>query len=162
MKGEQGALYPERTTEQIILAFFCYHFNTQEDIWKLLNCMDDSIVDKSKIPEESDILKKEDLEAIAAHDVYDLDDIYALVMADMFDRITPYREGSPLLSSGNAYRYDLAQDQLVTDKPTFADCQEITLRHLMNMLFYDPIKRCWDLSAVETHLEKNDFTNPYF
>jgi hypothetical protein len=42
------SLYPRRTTEQVIEAFFCYHFNTQDDIWELIKNLDPSIVDKTK------------------------------------------------------------------------------------------------------------------
>jgi len=162
MAGEKDALYPERTTEQVLLAFFCYKFNSQEDIWELLRHLDGDIVDHSMIPTSTDELKEADLQEIATHDVYDLDDILDLETADIWSQITPYREGSPLLSNGNAYKYDRSKDQLLKEETTFADCQEITLRHLMNLLFYDFILKGWNLSHIEKHLQENDPENPYF
>lgn len=162
LKGEESSLYPKGTTQQALLAFFCYNFNTQEDIWTLLKHLDDALVDKELIPSTVDLLEEKDIEGISKKAIYDLDDILTLETADMWHQTTPYREGSPLLSNGNAQQYDRSQDCLLEKEGTFADCQEITIRHFMNLAFYDSFKKDWELSYVKAHIEKNDPNNPYF
>jgi hypothetical protein len=156
--GEKDSLYPAHTTEQVISAFFCAHFNTQGDIWKLLGELDNTITDKAFIPNVDDYLKQDDLPGIAQHDVYDLDDVFDLAEADIWTALTPYRPGSPLLSNGNTYRFDRAKDTQDRSTNTFADCAEMGLRHVVNLLLYNNEDKAFDLS----HIRQIAGNSPYF
>ncbi|MBS0272395.1 MAG: hypothetical protein JSR85_07095 [Proteobacteria bacterium] len=161
---EEKSLYPPYTTEQVLSAFFCEKFDTQTDIWKLLSELDDEIVDKKSIPlsTKEDMLTPDDLDKIASKDSYGLDDVFDLAHAYVFSLITPYKPEGKLLSNGQAWRYDRAKDTLLASKGSFADCGEMTLRHLMNLVFFDPKKKVFDLSAAKAYVHKHSPDNPYF
>lgn len=169
LNSEGTSIYPTYTTEQVILAFFCHKFNTQEDIWHLMEQLDDSIVERAKVEEklkaarnkEDLTLKENDLEEeIVKHNAYDLDDVLALEMADIWTMETPYRPGSLLISNGSARPYDRNNDR--SQVAEFADCAETTLRHLMNILLYNPLTRDWDLTYIEKYVQEHAPGNTYF
>ncbi len=85
-----------------------------------------------------------------------MDDILALITSDIWFSPTPYRNGSTLLSNGSAHPYDREKDTIVTNE-TFADCAEMALRHISNLLFYNRTARGWDLSSIT-----DQDTNIYF
>lgn len=154
---EESSLYPKYTAEQVVLAFFVYHFNTQADIWNLLANLDEKIVDKTRIPTVENKLMQDDMKAILEKkEPYDIDDVFALAMGDYWAAITPYHPRSPLLSNGNTYPFIRATNSWGTK--TFADCAEMGLRHVVNLLLYDHIEKKFNLDAIE----KISFASPYF
>ncbi len=160
------SLYPRHTTEQVIEAFFCYHFNTQEDIWKLLEDLDGSIVDKNKpLPTQTHYLEEKDLPAIAAKEALNLGDLFDLTQATLFNSLTPYKAGINLLNNGTTHFYDRDHNAYVRDK-TFQDCVETAGRHISNLLTFNPITREFDLKAVEDFVTTAEVwsgvKNPYF
>jgi len=156
------SIYPDYMTEQVLLAYFCYQFNTQEDIWTLLKDLDGSIVDKSKtFPTQTDYLKEEDFSAIAQKQMYNLDDIFDLSLADSWHSLTPYKERINLLNNGNAFRYDRKENKYIKENP-FGDCAETAGRHLGNLLLFNPEKQEFDLTYITAHVKKHSPDNPYF
>ena len=155
--------YPKYSTEQVISAFFCEKFSTQNDIWALLRAMDDDIVDKKDIPQKDqheDLLKGDDLEFISKKEgPYDADDIFALENADIFGGVTPYKPGVPLLSNGNTRPYDRTHDRYDPSQSTYADCAEMAARHAMNLLAFNDETQEFDLSHLKTQIKED---NPYF
>lgn len=150
---EKNAPYAKYTTEQVISAFFCFKFNTQKDIWDLLNNLDDSIVNKKNIPNEEDYLTEKDLKNLGKKkEAYDLDDVFDLAISDMFSNITPYREGSTLLSNGNTYEYDRGKGEILEKSKTFADCFEMAIRHMVNIITFNPLEREFDFSHIKEHM----------
>lgn len=161
--AQNKSIYPLYTPEQIITAFFCYKFDERKDIKEFLEGLDVSIIDPDKVSQFNSqaLLNRDELDEIALKDTYNLDDIFALTTSDLWTSLTPYREGSELLSNGNALYYDRKMDNYLRDKGYFADCGEIAMRHLINFIIYDPENRSFDLNSIRQYVnEKND--NPYF
>jgi len=159
---EKDSLYMAHTTEQVISSFFCAKFNTQADIREYMENLNDTIVDKTNLLKIDDYLKSVDLEAIASKpssSPFYLDEFYDLAEASVFTSLTPYKEGSPLLSNGNTYRYDRKLNLLQRTGSTFADCAEMGARHIMNLLLYDNINRVFDLSHLKQGIKSD---NQYF
>ncbi len=158
LSEEEKDIYPSHTTEQILSAFFCCKFNTQQDIWHLLGNMDEKIVDKTNLPKTDDYLAQDDLRKISSKtDAYDHDDLFALAESDIWTALTPYRPGISPLSNGTTYYYNRAKDEY--DKGnTFADCVEMAYRHIINMISYDNVKGEFDLTEIRK-IAKN---SPYF
>jgi len=158
------SFYPEYMTEQVLTAFFCEKFNIQADIWSLLEHLDDDIIDKSiSLPTEEDLLNKSDPPLIAQkQQAYTLDDIYALVNASIFDPLIPYKSDSHLVSNGNTYRYDRKAGKILEESHTFADCAEIAMRHLINLLTYNSEIGEFDLTPLKKYVTENSPDNPYF
>ena len=78
----------------------------------------------------------EDLEKIAQKPSYEMDDVYALTHAYLFEKkVTPYLETSPLISNSNCSIYDRTHNKILT--ASYADCSETVARHLINMIAYD-------------------------
>ncbi len=168
-QSNQLNFIPDYTPEQIISAFFDYKFSTRGDIKKLL-------IDFQKLAPQDvneaainsfdpmDLLTVADLPAIADQKNYSLDDILALSTADIWGMPTPYRVGAAILSNGNTKKYDRKTNTFVGGE--FADCVEISIRHLINCFLYDSTKRDFDFSGLNeyrknlnniTQQQKNDF-----
>lgn len=160
------SLSPRHTTEQVIEAFFCYQFNTQDDIWELIKNLDGSIVDKSKpLPTQAHYLEEKDLPQILAKSDFNLDDIFDLTQASLFTSLTPYKAGVNLLNNGQAYPYDREKNTQIKTN-AFPDCVETASRHLFNLTLFNPIQREFDLTAIEAFVKSREEStgekNPYF
>ena len=159
IQQEQGSPYPTYTTEQVISAFFCEKFSTQQDIGVLLEGLDPAIVKNVEtFPKQDKLITQEYMIGLAQKKERDLDDFYALANADMFTRLTPYKPGTALISNGNTRPFDRKKGQQIQGK-TFADCIETTMRHLTNLMLFDPISRSFDLTAISNYVRRD---NPYF
>jgi hypothetical protein len=162
--SKEGDFYPTYTTEQIILAFLCHKFNTQDDLKSFIKAVNK--INQKIVPDFNSssldcltLFTQNDIEAIKNKEFQGIDDIYNLANADMFTRMTPYKPGAELLSNGNAYPYDRKNNKIIEGKQTFADCTETTLRHLINMLTYDAKAKQFDLSHLKKYVGEH---NPYF
>ncbi|MGI4850975.1 MAG: hypothetical protein ACRYGR_03460 [Janthinobacterium lividum] len=161
-------LYPSHTTEQIILSYFCQKFNDQKDILDMMSHLNRNIIDEAHHQELEDRLKQnnpqdllgpDDLEKIAQKPSYDIDDIYALSHAYLFDvQFTPYIENSALISNSNCQIYDRKNNVIIAS--SYADCGETTARHLINLMAYDAEHENFDLTHLKEHMK--DKNNPYF
>lgn len=146
LEAEKDSVYPPQTLEQILNSFFCFHFNNREDIWTFLNGLSDTIIKKETLPLKGDFLSKteifseEDLPSIVnKKQPYDLEDIFFLCYAETFKNPLPYKEGSVLINNGNAQCYNRQTGDL--SAPTFADCFETAVRHVLNMASYDLVTK---------------------
>jgi hypothetical protein len=164
IEREPTSIYPAHTTEQLISSFFCLKFSIQDDMWEYMRDLYDNIVDKTKIPTKSEYWTEQEVRQLETKPgAYDIDEAFAIAESDMWTALTPYRPNTPLLSNGNTLRfYRDAIDRGIgvrhpEEKP-FADCAEITLRHIANMLLYDHLNRAFDLSSIR----KTAGTSPYF
>ena len=159
----QQKLYPKYTPEQIITAFFSYKFSTREDIKNFFGALNKQIVDEEKVKllNVDDVLVEEDLQnnISVKPTAYNADDILALETSDIWSMLTPYREGSRILSNARAEKYDRQQDRLLGD--TFADCSEIAIRHLLNFFLYDEISHEFNLDRIVTYVKLQDPENAY-
>lgn len=147
----QDNFYPKYITEQIISAFFSYKFSTREDIQSLLKsiqALNPHLIDGNRWTRfnPNDLLTAAQLPELVQKEDYSLDDILALATADIWSMPTPYRVGAPILSNGNTKKYDRATDTFFS--PPFADCVEISIRHLINCFLYDSLKRDFDFSGL--------------
>lgn len=157
---EKDSLYPTYTTEQVVLAFFCEKFNSQQDIWKLIKALADLDNDHQLIQnremidiEGENLLREEDLEKLETITKPDLDDIYLLANTDIFYRPIPYKDSVSPISNGSTYPYN-RQIQKTDEKDTFPDCIETLIRHIFNLLLYNPTAKNFNLSPLDIH-------NPY-
>jgi hypothetical protein len=162
------SLYPRHTTEQVIEAFFCYHFNTQEDIWPLLENLDGSIVDKSKsLPVQAHYLEEKDLHKILVKQGMNLDDFFNLSQGYIFTSPIPYKPGINLLNNGTTNFYDRIENRQIKGR-TSQDCVEMAMRHICNLLLFnpDPQARNFELKSIEAFVtskeEATHVENPYF
>jgi hypothetical protein len=160
IRKENALLYPLHTTEQVITAFFCEKFNTQEDILALLKELDEAIVDHSKpLSVAVDDVEEKDLYTIVFKTNYTPEDILVLANAPRLIAPVPYRTAS-LLGSGPAYAYDRQKEQILTF--SFSDCVEVSARHVMNLLLYDADKREFNLTYIKKYVNEHSPHNPYF
>lgn len=153
---EPHSLYPKHTTEQVMTAFFEERFENK-DIWKLVNILDDEIVDHpldatgKRVVLQEPLLSIEKLNEIAKKDLeesYDMDEIFALENAPFFFSLTPYKPGTNPVSNASEVRpYNQQTGQ--AEGEGFSDCEETSLRHILNFLFYDAANDTIDLSALE-------------
>lgn len=147
--------YPRHTTEQVIEAFFCYHFNTQKDIWNLISHLDASIVDKKKaIPTHERYVEKEDLLNITLKKALNFDDLFNLSQANAFSSPTPYTPGIHLPTSGISNFYNRENAQIINK--VFPSCVETTMRHMSNLITFDPLSREFNLSYIKSFVEKQE------
>jgi hypothetical protein len=102
--------------------------------------------------EKSTYLQPLDLRKMAEEQSYDMDTIYALLNADFFDSVTPYKMGESLLSNGLTQSYDRVKDKIIGG--TFPDCVETLLRHLVNLLTFDPSAKQFNLNPIWEEMEK--------
>lgn len=154
LKFEQGSIYPAYSIEQIILAFFCEKFNAQQDIWLLIKGLADLDTDHTLIQhaqtlvlDKGDLFQESDLPHLLSLSMADLDDAYLLANADVFYRITPYKDGVDPVSNGDTHPYNRQTKTLETI--TFADCIETLMRHICNVLLYNPRTKNFDLSHLQ-------------
>lgn len=160
------SLYPRGTTTQIIQSFFCYHFNTRDDIIEMLKYLDDSIVDKTKpLPAAEDYLTVEDLPLIAKKPCQNLDDLFALTQEYLFTSPTPFKPNIALLNNSSTHFFDRNNNQELKEK-TFQDCVETSIRLASTLALYNPLTGRFDLTAVKSHVASREETtglkNPYF
>ncbi|MBA3814877.1 MAG: hypothetical protein H0X26_10455 [Alphaproteobacteria bacterium] len=160
------SLYPRHTTEQLIEAFFSYQFNVQTEMWKLIEDLDGSIVDKSKpLPTGEKYLEEKDLPIIATKKEFNLDDIFDLANASIFTSLTPYKAGVNLLNNGTTEFYDRTNNAYIKGK-LFQDCVETGIRHMNNLLSFDPITREFNLKPIKKFVGDKEKTtgiaNPFF
>jgi hypothetical protein len=158
-ENKPHSLIPQHLTEGLIASFFCEKFNSQDDTLNLLWALDDDLVDKSTLPEKLERLEEEELASIAVKkEPLDYDDFYALANAPAFHATTPYKAGQNPLSNERAYYFDRKSGELDL-KADFADCVETSLRHVMNLLLYDPETKTFRLDHVKAQFEGKN--NPY-
>ncbi|MBA3814165.1 MAG: hypothetical protein H0X26_06715 [Alphaproteobacteria bacterium] len=160
------SLYPRGTTVQIIQSFFCYHFNTRDDILEMLKYLDDSIVDKSKpLPNADDYLTLEDVPLIAKKPSLNVDDLFALTQEYLFTSLTPFKPNISLLNNSSTHFYDRANNQEIVEK-TFQDCVETSIRLTLTLALFNPLTRQFDLAPVKSFVTKREkvtgLKNPYF
>lgn len=157
-------LYPKYTPEQIILAFFCMKFNTQDDIkllFRELHKLNPNIIDETKI-DDMRLMKQADIETIEKDIPYNLDSVFNLQNAINWMAPSPYKSGIDLISNGTTYQFDRKLGTFNKSMDTFQDCVEIGLRHFMNLMLYDYQTKVFDLSSISNYVQQNDPQNPYF
>ena len=156
-REQQTTFYPQYTTEQVILAFFCEKFNEPEDISTLLDALFKfdhnhemmASSAKNRAEKAKILFKKEDLLLIAQKKMPDIDDFYILANSDIFDRVTSYKAGTKPVSNGSTRAYNRTSGKEETS--VFPDCVEVTMRHILNLMLYNSFKKQFDL----THLIKS-------
>lgn len=143
------SFYPRYTTQQVILAFFCYQFNTQEEIWELLKNLDPSIVNKTKdLPTQVRYLEEGDIKNILKKERLDVDELFNLMNSYLFDSPLPYKADINLLNNGTANFYDRKRNVYSKDNK-FQDCVETTMRHICNLLTFDSSNRVFNLDYIK-------------
>ena len=139
----------------MIEAFFCYKFDKQSDIKELIEALPDEIVDHDILfPQSEDYFTEKDVEEILktpSEEPFDMDDMFALLLGTggIFNSPTPYRAGVSPLSNGPTKWYDRKEDKFIESNKPFADCAEITARHFLNLILFDPLTRTFNLDPLK-------------
>lgn len=156
---ESTSLAPKYTLEQMITAFFDEQFNTRADMRKLLDKLDDDIVDRAEVEQfdVNDKLDKDGVTALLNKKELDMDDVYALCNISIFTSPIPYKSGDTPVSNSKAQKYDRANNVLLND--TIAECVEMVGRHLSNMLLFNTETRQFDLTHIKKSIKD---INPFF
>jgi hypothetical protein len=132
-----GSFFPSYTIDHILLAFFCQHYNTGEDVITLLKKLPDIFVDHSKLPQLPQTWTSVTVAPIFNKlDHVSLDEFFILTNLNFISGGLPYQEGDPI-SNGNTYYVDPRTGKYVTDRLTFADCVETEIRHVFNLVTFD-------------------------
>lgn len=152
------SIYPHHFTEQIITAFLAERFNTEDDILTFMRHCDDDIVDKSNLPEKLEKLEEDEIEVIAKKEQMDYDDYYALANVNSLTTTTPYKPGQTPVSAEKAYAFNRKTGTLDL-QDFFADCGETALRHLINLLLYDPESKTFQWKKLKERFD--EIENPY-
>lgn len=156
LKEREDGFYPIYFTETVLLAFFAKKFNHQMDIWRLLNSLNKVFNTEiaKNIPQEEKLLTEISIKNIGPKkERHNEEEIYNLLNADMFTkRPIPYREKQLLIENETICAYIRKTDEI---KPqyNFADCAETAIRHVWNLLLYEPKQRIFDLSRFEENRE---------
>lgn len=158
------SFYPIHTTDQVLSAFFDYKFDHQQDIWALIENLDDSIVDKSQpTPVAEDYLVADNLPEIVREETYSFDDIFNLSQSEFLSSVCIYREGIDVLNNGNCYPYDRTNDKSIEVlKSKFSDCVENLCRLVSNLVLFNPKTLEFDLKHICELVAKNSSPNLYF
>ncbi len=172
--NEGKAPYPKYMTEQVITAFLCERYNTPDELKRFFDSLDDDIVDRKILNDPQQGFNAEQLLSIDDYrstldkdrTQYTVDDIFVLAHPELeTNLITPYKPGTHLLSNGSTYFFKRSQDGLgdiLFLAGTFADCAEMALRHLLNLILYDAKENIFDLQYIRKYGEENAPDNPYF
>lgn len=108
-------------------------------------------------PLRKDLWTEDLIKDIANKENLDVDDFYAYAHGDIFTQSIPYKSGEAPLSNGPTQVYDRSMGMLLT--PTFADCAEITLRHVLNLMVFDPLSRTFNLESLKSAVNQKDNQN---
>ena len=159
---ENSGKYPKYTTEQIISAFFCEHFDHQKDIIVLLNTLDENLVYKNQLPSDNDLeyLTQKHAQSLLVKNDINVDDLFTLLNFAASNEIIPYKDGTLPISNGNTYKYNRELNTILKNESTFSDCAEVSARHVMNLILYDGNKNKFDLSYISNENQK--VFSPYF
>jgi hypothetical protein len=161
IEEENKSLAPKYSIEQEITAFFCQLFNNRGDIKALLQNLDGSIVDSALVKtfDEDDIVTQEYIKHVAKTETDQLgfDEIYMISNEDTLTSTTPYKPGDQPLGNSQAQPYDRKSNTLLAD--SFAECVEMGMRHVMNLILFNHEQRVFDLSHIRKFIKPE---NPYF
>jgi hypothetical protein len=150
---ERKGFYPKFFLEQIISAFFCSKFTTQEHIWSYIRALPKNIV--PFFPEHMNLIPYDqgDVDKIAqAQSPMSLEEMYLWANRDRIGAVVPYTEGASFVTNGACPMYSHIT-QTLDHKAFFADCTETAVRHMLTMVLFDPKKETYDISQLDK-LEK--------
>jgi hypothetical protein len=149
LENDNG-FYPTYFTESLLLAFFVKKFNNQTDIWNLLKEINQVFGQEIafNIPNEEKLLTTNDIDSLYAQmqkGPLNLEGAFNMLNADIFTNITPYRDQKPLIENETVYAFNRATDEIDFSLQS-ADCAETVIRHVLNLLFYDPLTKSFKLN----------------
>lgn len=141
-----STLYPQYTTEMIILSFFVHRFNSQNDLNILLSLLGSNIVYAHAQLNPHNIWTKEAILAQTNQEDEDFLYITSYYDWDTFPPI-PYKEGTDPINNGNCFfiSYNRGLKELNLTDDTFPDCHETALRHFLNIMFYNSILKIFQI-----------------
>ncbi len=161
------AFYPNHMIEQIIGAFFCHKFSNQENLKNLLLSLHNDIVDKEKISGIDCLLNEDDVSPARENiqrGIATLDDIWLALHQEYFYRMLPYKNNQAPISNGRATMYSRSSDKEKEEEgeenkkekkinKEFSDCVETTIRHIMNIIFFDRDKHIFSLDKLNQFMQ---------
>jgi hypothetical protein len=144
--------YPKYFVELILSAYVCDRANTKEDIEayiRALQAFDSNHLITKKTPEEVHL---QALSPEAFDHVKEIKDPYAKkFFAQYIKNIhshLPYQDGVTLSQNGSTHPVSGPEGEIDFQGDTFQNCAEEALKHLFNILLFDPVTRTFDLSHL--------------
>jgi hypothetical protein len=144
--------YPKYFVELILSAYVCDVANTQEDIESYIRAIQtfdsERLITKKNMEEvQLKVLSSETLDQVS-----DMTDPYAQrffnrYLKNMYSPL-PYQDGVTLSQNGSTNPVKGPEGELDLQGETFQNCAEEALKHLFNILLFDPITRTFDLSHL--------------
>ncbi len=158
MAEEDKGFYVKNTVEQMISAFYWYKFNHKSELVDLLKLLDGRIVDASLLPLSNkrygDFDKAKILQKKSADWTFE-----ERILLSKYSGPTPYKPGISPLSNGTTQFYDRTLNQSMASK-TFADCGEITVRHIFNLITFDSAGKVFNLTFIQKLLDATQLEGP--
>jgi hypothetical protein len=160
LESNPHSIYPKGFPEQILTAFFVNQFKEEElslflEEWGKFLARDRGLLSFAKDHKEES---------------KNIDVLFECVAKkiEVVAQLIPYMS-STLISNGNCYIYNRRENTLEKEEPSFADCGETALRHLLNFILYRPSTRTIALpkeihptaytASVTAFLEKQGVSN---
>jgi hypothetical protein len=161
------SLFPPHSIDHILLAFFVMSYDTADDLAALLQHMSfavdfEKLTNRDKTPWTVDSLNAAfATDAAAASssvkaNSQSLDRVFISQNINFLTGVFPYKEKQPPISNGNCYYVQASED--FAQSTTFADCVETSLRHIVNLITFDPINRRFN---IPEHLKNTPLASFY-
>lgn len=145
--GNEGKFYPKYFTDVLISAFFVEKFNNQIDIWNLLRSFEVGVA--HSVPTQEEIITNDDVRLISLQKTFTLEALYNLILSDiLFSAVTPYADGSKLISNDSIRAYDRQHDSLLSTY--FSDCVDTAYRHIFNLVAFDSVTKRFNLEPLKS------------
>ncbi len=149
---------------QILWAFAIEHYNTKEDLNKILDVLRPDLYTKSDVSEEAvtidqiDNFFNKNVDDFNGTPDKDEKIIMYPLLYDAACGLIPYTPNENLITNGPAQRFNRTTDELTGH--TFPDCQETAIRHLVHTVFYNTDEKRFDCSRIK--LKPNDNSSPLY
>ena len=147
-----GSSYPKYFTEHILMSYMCQTLNGSEDVQKLYREIAEQLsqneTNKTQTPEE----KKETTAKKIAFKKEEIARLNDIINEAEFQVLSPYK--SKTQSNGTTFKIGtIGEDGKVQIQAgTFADCADITARHVINLLTFANGQN-WDLVLKDADME---------
>ena len=147
-----GSSYPKYLTEHILMSYMCQTLNGSEDVRELYQKIAEQLsqneTNKTPTPEA----EKAAIVAKIAAKKEEIDSLNDIINAVAIQELSPYKSATQ--SNGTTFKIGtIGEDGNVQiQDDTFADCADITARHVINLLTFANEKN-WNLILKDANME---------
>ncbi len=182
INNSDQSFYPKYFVEQIINAFFCHKFANQNAVERLMSKLNMSKLnmpanEKRESPSWDPYLRAlfpigyelfllykkkyapKKIDNLTLSDLQSLDKLWVEFHGHNNTNTLPYANNNLPISCGTTQFYNRAADRLSSNKDTFVDCVEVSMRHIVNFFLYDHRLSSFNVAPLYKHMKKHH--NPY-